>query len=293
MLKVGTVKPGVSQQVFFAQPFVGAPGGVPQPGMPAQAAFGSPQLTQAAWLHVGAGSAAATVNVVLIPVGNPNAKPSAVTHGVCMHEPDCPPQSESLLHALNALLVELVWQIFGPATPTSWYVFGIGWPATMGSQITSQTPPGQWLQSSVQSGLQATKAPPADPPGQLTPPRSDPSQASPGSMWPLPQLEGMVVVVVAVVDVVDVVVVVVGQLFDAQASQQLGFVPIVAGGLQFVADRFTLQWGWPRLSRRQQVTYPGRPHVERDAHRTTLALHSRGSRKASASALATPLTQRT
>src|SRR5882724_13406553 len=38
MLKVGTTKPGVSQQVFFAQPFVGAPGGVPQPGMPAQAA---------------------------------------------------------------------------------------------------------------------------------------------------------------------------------------------------------------------------------------------------------------
>src|SRR5205807_8002677 len=38
MLKVGTVKPGVSQQVFFAQPFVGAPGGVPHPGMPAQAA---------------------------------------------------------------------------------------------------------------------------------------------------------------------------------------------------------------------------------------------------------------
>src|SRR5439155_18657553 len=143
----------------------------------------------------------------------------------------------------------------------------------MGSQITSQTPPGQWLQSSVQFGLQATNAPPADPPGQVTPPRSDPSQASPGSMWPLPQLEGRVVVVVVVVDVVDVVVVVVGQLFDAQASQQLGFVPSVAGGLQFAADRLTLQCGWPRLSRRQQVAYPRRPHVDRDAHRTTSPLH--------------------
>ena len=108
MLKVGTTKPGVSQQVFFAQLFVGAPGGVPQPGMPAQAAVGSPQLTHAAWLHVGAESAAAIVKVVLIPVGNWNAKPSAVTHGVCIQLPDCPPQSASLLHGLSALLAEFV-----------------------------------------------------------------------------------------------------------------------------------------------------------------------------------------
>ena len=126
MLKVGTTKPGLSQQVFVEQPFVGAPGGAPHPGMPAQAAVGSPQLTHAAWLHVGAESAAAIVKVVLIPVGNWNAKPSAVSHGVCIQLPDCPPQSASLLHGLSALLVELVWQIFGPATPTSWYVFGMG-----------------------------------------------------------------------------------------------------------------------------------------------------------------------
>ena len=111
-------------------------------------------------------------------------------------------------------------------------------------------------------------------------------------MWPLPQVTGMVLVVV-VVEVVDVLVLVVGQPFDAHASQQLGFVPSVAGDLQFAAERFTLQCGWPRLSRRQQVAYPGRPHVERDAHRTTSPLHSRGNRKASASALATPRTQRT
>jgi len=112
-------------------------------------------------------------------------------------------------------------------------------------------------------------------------------------MWLLPQFEGRVLVVVEVVVVVDVVVVVVGQLLDAHASQQLGFAPSVAGGLQFAAERFTLQCGWPRLSSRQQVAYPARPHVERDAHRTTSPLHSRGSRKASASALATPRTQRT
>ena len=45
-------------------------------------------------------------------------------------------------------------------------MLGIGWPATIGSQVTSQTPPGQWLQSSVQSGLHATNAPPAEPPGR-------------------------------------------------------------------------------------------------------------------------------
>ena len=120
MLKVGTVKPGVSQQVFFAQLFCGGPGGAPHPGMPAHAAAGLPQLMQAAWLQVGGESAAATVKVVLIPVGNWNAKPSAVTHGVWRQLPDCPPQSASLLHGWRALLDELVMQIFGPGTPSSW-----------------------------------------------------------------------------------------------------------------------------------------------------------------------------
>src|SRR5437867_7327028 len=63
-LKVGTMKPGVSQQVFLLQLFCGGPGGLPHPGMPAQAALGSPHLMQAAWPHVGGESAAATVNVV-------------------------------------------------------------------------------------------------------------------------------------------------------------------------------------------------------------------------------------
>lgn len=120
MLKVGTVKPGMLQQVFLAQPFCGAPGGVPQPGMPAQAAFGSPHEMQAEWLQVGAGSAAATVNTVLMPTGNWNAKPSAVTHGVWRHPPDVPPQSESLLQGLKAFRAEPVLQSFGPATPRSW-----------------------------------------------------------------------------------------------------------------------------------------------------------------------------
>ena len=46
-LKVGTMNPGVSQQVFLLQPFWGAPGGLPHPGIPAQAALGSPHLMQA------------------------------------------------------------------------------------------------------------------------------------------------------------------------------------------------------------------------------------------------------
>ena len=120
MLKVGTVKPGVSQQVFFVQLFCGGSGGAPHPGMPAQAAAGLPQLTQAAWLQVGAESAAATVKTVLIPVGNGKAKPSAVTQGVWRQFPLPPPQSASLLQGWSAFLGELVMQIFGPATPSSW-----------------------------------------------------------------------------------------------------------------------------------------------------------------------------
>src|SRR5438128_554997 len=81
-LKVGTMNPGVSQQVFLLQPFCGGSGGLPQPGMPAQAALGSPHLMQAVWLHAGGESAAETVNVVWMPVGKGNAKPSAVAQGV-------------------------------------------------------------------------------------------------------------------------------------------------------------------------------------------------------------------
>ena len=168
--------------------------------------------------------------------------------------------------------------------------------------MTSQTPPGQWLQSSVQSGLHATKAPPAEPPGHVTPPTSVPSHASPGSIMPLPHSVVVVVDVVVVVEAATVVVVVlvvvvlvmlvvvVEQPLGPQASQQLGFVPMVDGGLQRLGSRLTLQWILPSESVRQQVTAPGLPQVERDAQRTTLPLQVRGSLIASTSAFATPAT---
>src|SRR2546430_16987203 len=106
-LKVGTRKPGVSQQVFLLQPFCGGSGGLPQPGIPAQAALGSPHLMQAVWLHAGGESATETVNVVWMPVGKGNAKPSAVAQGVWRHVPDCPPQSASLRRSFNPLAGEL------------------------------------------------------------------------------------------------------------------------------------------------------------------------------------------
>src|SRR5262245_65449056 len=45
---------------------------------------------------------------------------------------------------------------------------------------------GQVLKSSVHSGLQVGKAPPAEPSGQVAPSMSVPSHCSPASMWPLP-----------------------------------------------------------------------------------------------------------
>src|SRR5262249_52742857 len=118
--KVGTMNPGVSQQVFRLQPFWGAPGGLPQPGMPVQAALGLPHLMQAVWLHVGGESAAAAVDGGWMPGGDGDGRPSAVAHGVWGQVPDCPPQSASLLQNPSALLVELVMQTFGPGTPRSW-----------------------------------------------------------------------------------------------------------------------------------------------------------------------------
>ena len=110
------VKPGWSQHWLRMQPGAGCPGVAPQPGMPAQEAAELPHAMHVLWLQVGAGSAAATVKTVLIPVGNWNAKPSAVIHGVWRQLPEAPPQSESLLHGLKALAAEFVWQSFGPAT---------------------------------------------------------------------------------------------------------------------------------------------------------------------------------
>ena len=80
-LKVGKAKPGASQQVVLMQP-----AGFPcawHPGIPAQGVFGFPHVTQAAWLQLGAGSAAATENTVLIdPGGKASAWPSATANGV-------------------------------------------------------------------------------------------------------------------------------------------------------------------------------------------------------------------
>jgi len=101
---------------------------------------------------------------------------------------------------------------------------------------------------------------------------------------PLPHNVVVVVDVVVVVEAATVVVVVlvvlvvvVAHPLGPHASQQLGFVPIVDGGLQRVGSRLTLQCTLPSESVRQQVTKPGLPHVERDAQRTTLALQPRGS----------------
>jgi hypothetical protein len=120
-------------------------------------------------------------------------------------------------------------------------------------------------------------------------PRAAPSQSSPFSIVPFPQTGG---------SVVDVVEVVVGttQPPASHASQQLGSVPTHAappdGARHFVASPFTLQRVSPWELVRQQVTAPGRPHAERDAHRTTAARHSRGSVPASTAAAATPATHR-
>src|SRR5689334_14070188 len=93
---------------------------------------------QALCSHVGAASAAEMVNVVLIPTGNWNAKPSAVIHGVCRQVPPLPPQSASVLHGWSAFALELVWQILGPAWPRSWYVPAIGWFGTIAAHAIVQ-----------------------------------------------------------------------------------------------------------------------------------------------------------
>src|SRR5437667_12819564 len=154
----------------------------------------------------------------------------------------------------------------------------------MSAQAAEQVPPGQVLQSSLQFPVHVGRKPP---PAELhaAPPRFPSSHSSPGSSMPLPH---SVVVVVEVVVVV--LVVVVAQPLGPQASQQLGFVPMVDGGLQRLGSRLTLQWILPSESVRQQVTAPGLPQVERDAQRTTLPLQVRGSLNASTSAFATPAT---
>src|SRR5579862_5362118 len=127
---VGSVKPGFWQHWFRMHPGAGCPGGEPQPGVPAQRASGFSHVTHALWLHVGAGSACAIVNTVLMPEPNGRTTPSAVAKVVIVQSwvtPSCPPQSASVLHGWKRFVVSgvLVWQSFGPGTATIWYVPGM------------------------------------------------------------------------------------------------------------------------------------------------------------------------
>jgi hypothetical protein len=170
--------------------------------------------------------------------------------------------------------------------------------------------PGHALVSSVQSARQLGNAPPAEPPGHVAPPRSVPSHCSGLSTTPLPQRDGAVVVVtvvlvdvaidvlvtvdVATVDDVDVlvevVVATVHSPFVPHASQQLGTEPTQAvppdGAWHWAGLFLMLHFAFPVRVVRQQVTAPGRPHVEREAQRVTSARQSAG-RRPSATALAT------
>ena len=96
----------------------------------------------------------------------------------------------------------------------------------------------------------------------------------------------------------NVVVVVAGpQLPALQASQQLASLPTQAlppgGAVHSPAPPLTLHLVAPSALVRQQVTRPGRPHVERAAQRTAAGRHCGGRRPARASALATRATQST
>jgi len=105
-------------------------------------------------------------------------------------------------------------------------------------------------------------------------PPAVPSHSSPGSIWLFPHSGGSVVTVVVVL----VVVVGVAQPPATHASQQLGAFPTHAcspdGGRHLVASDFLVQRVSPRTFVRQQVTKPGRPHVERAAQATTARRHS-------------------
>jgi hypothetical protein len=161
--------------------------------------------------------------------------------------------------------------------------------------------PGHVLVSSVQSARHVGKAPPAEPPGHVAPPRSMPSHCSAPSAMPLPHSGGAVVdvtvvlvelvvevvatVVVTDVDVDGVVDVVVGRAHSPpvpHAAQQLGTDPTQEAppdGARHCAALFLmLHFVLPLRVVRQQVTAPGRPHVERDAQRATSARQSAGRR---------------
>ena len=92
-----------------------------------------------------------------------------------------------------------------------------------------------------------------------------------------------------------VVVVVVTQLPPVQASQQLGSAPTHAvvppDVTQDSGRRVTRHFVAPFGLVRQHVAEPGRPHVERAAHRRTAARHSGGSRPCSTRAATTAFAQ--
>jgi hypothetical protein len=84
----------------------------------------------------------------------------------------------------------------------------------------------------------------------------------------------VVLVVVLVLVVLDVELVVVAQPLAPQASQQLSKTPVHAppprGALQRSGARTIEHLVLPFACVRQHVAAPGRPHVEREAQRTTV-----------------------
>jgi len=120
---------------------------------------------------------------------------------------------------------------------------------------------------------------------QLEAQNSSPSHHSPGLMTPSPHVPGgrvvvvkVVVVVVEVVVIVElVVVVVVAQPAVVQASQQLGNTPphppAAAQRSAVVIEHRVV----PERPGRQHATVPGRPQLERAAHRRTARAHPAGS----------------
>jgi hypothetical protein len=122
---------------------------------------------------------------------------------------------------------------------------------------------------------------------------------SPLSQIPLPHTGGRTVVVVSVVVVtvsvvlVDSIVVVVAHPELVHASQQLLNTPAQPpAATHRAASRFVRQRVTPRRVM-QQVTRPGRPHVDLDAHRMTVRWHAGRSCCASAACSATTRAQRT
>jgi hypothetical protein len=103
--------------------------------------------------------------------------------------------------------------------------------------------------------------------------------------------------VVVVVVVVGVVVVETGQLGppagDAQASQQLRQGPTRPFRLAHAAALFAIEQRVPFEPVTQQVTAPGLPHVDFEAHFLTAPLHFAGRRPAATRAFTTCSTQRT